>query len=156
MSILSNTSPETGSSENGSIDLLIFGGTEPYVIVFDEDTIPSTSISGLSSGEYTITVFDQNGCSENISVFVDQILSTGVHNGDQRPLIFPNPTDGLLHLQYSNSIQEISVHNTKGTKVKALNPEKTLFDLSELESGIYILQVIDQHSRSKLIKFIKE
>jgi gliding motility-associated-like protein len=61
---------------DGSIDLLITGGTSPYVMNWgDEEELllnnPSELISGLGKGEYLFRITDKNKCK------IEQILTVG-------------------------------------------------------------------------------
>ncbi len=69
--------PECGES-NGSIVLLVEGGTAPYTVNWN--TIPAQSglsISGLSVGYYNFTVTDSEGCqkSGNIDLYHDGLYA---------------------------------------------------------------------------------
>jgi hypothetical protein len=48
---------ECPEDSNGSVDLVVIGGTPPYTIN------PSGPLTGLGVGEYTVAVTDQNGCT---------------------------------------------------------------------------------------------
>jgi gliding motility-associated-like protein len=63
-------------SADGSVDLVITGGTAPYSTAFnsnaDADYVPGqTSFTGLSAGTYVIFVRDAQGCETNVIVEVD-------------------------------------------------------------------------------------
>ncbi len=57
------TNPSSCSANDGSITSSISGGTPPYKYLWDNGST-SASISGLSSGTYTLTVTDANGCNQ--------------------------------------------------------------------------------------------
>ncbi len=52
--------------EDGSIDLMVSGGTMPYTYEWSNDST-SQDISGLAAGVYTVTVTDANNCTETIT-----------------------------------------------------------------------------------------
>ncbi len=54
-----STCPE---AEQGSVDIIVTGGVPPYSLLWSNGE-SSESLSGLSSGNYTVTVTDDNGCS---------------------------------------------------------------------------------------------
>jgi len=63
LSIVSTpTNPPCFGDTLGNIDAGVSGGVAPYVYVWSNGTTNSTA-SGLSSGTYSVTVTDANGCS---------------------------------------------------------------------------------------------
>lgn len=57
---------------NGEIDLTVINGTAPYTVNWGSGSGNSTTISGLSSGSYTISVTDSNGVSTTTSITITQ------------------------------------------------------------------------------------
>ncbi len=61
-----NSVNPTSDNNNGSIEIAISGGTEPYSILWsNQEIIPI--VDELSDGEYWVTVTDNNGCSDSLS-----------------------------------------------------------------------------------------
>lgn len=59
---VSVTTPDCGQA-NGSLNLLVTGGTEPYTYLWDNGST-SQGIIGLGAGSYAVTVTDSSGCTE--------------------------------------------------------------------------------------------
>ncbi len=63
----------------GSVTVNSTGGTSPYTYIWSStsttETAPTITTTGLSAGTYTITVTDNNGCVETISVTITQPAS---------------------------------------------------------------------------------
>ncbi|MEZ4721512.1 MAG: T9SS type A sorting domain-containing protein [Flavobacteriales bacterium] len=78
---VSNVSCHGGS--NGSIDMSVSGGTSPYAYSWN-NSANTQDISGMSAGNYTITVTDNNGCSSSVSNTITEpatlTVSTSVTN----------------------------------------------------------------------------
>ncbi|OEK01273.1 hypothetical protein BFP97_06995 [Roseivirga sp. 4D4] len=55
-------------ANDGQIAGIASGGTGPYQYSLDGNTFQSTAFSGLSSGNYTLTVLDANNCTTTASV----------------------------------------------------------------------------------------
>lgn len=75
LEVSATTSPEICvGEENGSIDLLITGGTAPYStrLATDSNFVEGrTTFSNLASGGYIIYVQDAQGCEETVAVTIE-------------------------------------------------------------------------------------
>lgn len=63
------TPASDSSSNDGAINLIVQGGTEPYTFQWSTGAT-SEDISGLDVGSYSVLIEDANGCSYNTSVQV--------------------------------------------------------------------------------------
>ena len=59
--------------------------------------------------------------------------------------IFPNPTDGILNVEYINlgGSAAINIYDLKGTRLKSFKAQKEFgfntYDLSDLSKGVYLI-----------------
>jgi len=76
---------------------------------------------------------------------------------NNKPQIFPNPTDRLITIKSKTKINTIEVFNLAGQRIKALNPFKNevSLDLSEFTKGVYVLKVLDENNSINTFKIIK-
>ncbi len=126
------------------------GGTPPYTFQWKDNSgniintsTSSASISNLSSGTYTLELWDQNNCSDSLSVFVP--LEPGVFLDATSMVV----TDDQC-FQSIGSISNISASGgtpgyqftwTEGGNI--INTSSTTSDISNLTSGQYELLVSD-------------
>lgn len=90
---------------NGAINLTITGGTAPYTIQWQDGTTTEDR-SGLTDGNYRVTVSDASGCSQslNISVFKKPLQVSSIINqpscSTDAGTITVIPTDGVEPYTY--------------------------------------------------------
>ncbi len=74
--------------------------------------------------------------------------------------LFPNPAQSILTVEMSkqSSSSSLEIYNLLGKKVKdnAINQFRTTVDLSDLESGVYFVKVINTLDYSQMQKLIIE
>ncbi|MFD2541812.1 T9SS type A sorting domain-containing protein [Lacinutrix gracilariae] len=93
-------------------------------------TSPTTATSiGFPDNQYVMNV-------------VGNLLSVEEFSLDTSVSVYPNPTKNILHLDVSNhvTIKSIELYNVIGKQVLKTN-NTTSLDLSNLESGVYLLKV---------------
>jgi gliding motility-associated-like protein len=74
-------SPTDCGSSNGTVNTLVSGGTGPFTYSWNPDNGNASSLSGLSAGNYSVSITDDNGCtasgsytvqlSDNLNVYID-------------------------------------------------------------------------------------
>jgi len=70
--VLTATNVSWDATNNGSVDLVVTGGTPPYTYQWSSSTETGSQIAGLSVGEYCVTVTDNNGCISSECINVGQ------------------------------------------------------------------------------------
>ena len=75
--------------------------------------------------------------------YIDDILSSSSYSFLEKNIhIFPNPTNGLIHIESNNQFEffEITLYNALGKTIK-INLSNESIDLSDISSGIYFLSI---------------
>ncbi len=118
------------------------------------------SFQPMESGNYTVVVVNNSGCSAVSDSFFFEVLAVGEINGLRRFALTPNPFNQLLHLEMEGERKlELSIRilNIRGQTVfedsAVLNG--TLFktiELSNLASGLYFFNV--QSEKDSLVQQI--
>lgn len=71
LSAIASASQASCGGNDGSISLLVNGGTTPYTYTWNDATLNGTqSPTGLGAGSYIVTITDANGCSVTASAGV--------------------------------------------------------------------------------------
>lgn len=135
-------------SDDGTLDATVTGGTESYNYSWDGPngfTSNSNSLTGLEAGTYCLNVTDANGCSaENCFEITEPAALT---------VALSAPTvAGGFHIDCngndSGSINSTVSGGTAGFSYSWNGPggfTSTAANLSNLEAGIYCVEVTDQN-----------
>lgn len=141
------------------------GLSNPYQIVLSENgVIKSTSFYSISqsviykapaAGNHDVDiniVFDNNTCSQTIQKSFTVSGATPIDlvaNENNKLTVSPNPVSNILTISGIEENSEVQVLNLAGVVV--LNSNSSKIDVSNLQSGLYILK-----SGSSTAKFVKE
>ncbi len=126
---------ETCGLSNGSIDLSVIGGYQPYGYSWSNGAT-TQDIQNITSGNYTVTVTDQNVCTITYTVSVSgtagpitSIVSSNIScNGN---------ADGFIDLTVNSGIAPYSY---------IWNNANTTQDISNLTSGNYSVTISDANN----------
>jgi hypothetical protein len=136
--------------QDGAIDLTPSGTTAPYFYQWSNGS-DTEDLSGLVPGWYAVVVNDQNGCFAQDSFFIDTEL--GLASADlQSVIIAPNPFSESITV-IGSGLSNLAIYDLRGELVwqSLLHPSQTkhYFDLSNLPSGSYVVEIIQQGSSVK-------
>lgn len=127
---LNSVDPTCATGTDGSIEALVNGGTAPYTYLWSNNS-SGISISNLSSGTYSVTVTDANGCSvtsDDVTLNLPpccNVTSGGTIDGDQAncgpfdPAPINNvtlPSGGLGGVEYVWLQSYVNVPNIVGNQ----------------------------------------
>jgi hypothetical protein len=126
---------------NGSVNIIVSGGTSPYTYYFDNTayvvstTQTATTISNISYGTHSVSVVDNSGCSQNKSFFINN--SIGVDFS-----LYTTPCgvgdEGTITAFISNGEPPFTYYWSNNTPN---NPQQIY--VSGLTAGTYSLTIID-------------
>jgi hypothetical protein len=111
----SNVSCNSGG--NGSIDLSVSGGTAPYTYLWNNGSF-SQDINNLSTGTYTVTVTDANGCTAMTVATITQpsaILLSGSINGNNIDITVTGGIPGYTYSWSNGAITQDLTNLSPGT-----------------------------------------
>ena len=135
------------SQAQGAIDLTVNGGTTPYSFNWSNGLMQE-DLSGLPAGSYTVTVTDNNGCTETITVIVTQP---------------PGELNVLATLDHVNchagSDGNISVTLSMGTPPYGIlwSTGATTSSITNLTSGLYTVSVSDANGCNlEIVSFVQQ
>ena len=156
--ILSINSVNASISLNG-ITLSTTSSSDYQWLDCDNDNAPipgetNQTFTPSSSGNYAVSVTQNNCSSTSACVFVDVTIGISEEQNEDFLVAYPNPGEGVLFIETS-FLGRFSVINALGqtlTTFKLDGRDKQTINLQHLESGVYFL-VSERHpeARTKII-----
>jgi hypothetical protein len=144
---------ELGSNMDGLISITPSGGTGSgytFEWTYDGNFFSNEEdLSGLSAGEYCVTITDDDGCATTDCYSVDIIDNVNNYELDNYITITPNPTSDFLNVNMRLPLQsevKIDFYDYLGRLIlegdnKVVLEEHFQFDLSDLPSGVYLIKL---------------
>jgi large repetitive protein len=136
LSLVSISEPLCFGDDNGGARIISTGGTPPYEYSWSDAGGSDEFLSSVAAGTYTVTVHDQNSCSDDLDLTIDQPESIFV---DARitPAYCPDFIDGEVDLNVDGGIFPYSVVWGDGG---------TDFYYDDLGTGTYAYTVYDANN----------
>ncbi len=135
---------------NGNATVLAVGGKTPFTFLWDDASSQTTTVaSNLCQGSYKAIVTDAYGCKDTVSVTIDNITGTSELAGLEIK-VFPNPAVNQASVNIKGNykgIVSLSLYDITGRMIQSQNMSAAAgsvsitLDLSNLESGIYLLRI---------------
>lgn len=135
---------------DGAVDITPAGGTAPYTFNWS-NSATTEDISSLTGGTYTVTITDDNGCTQSFTyTVVSQLGIEAETTGLGTINFYPNPSNGQLNMSVAgftgNTLQlEVLDMNGKVVFIKQIKNAPETFiqemDLRTLNMGTYFIRV---------------
>ena len=158
---------EVGASD-GQIEVLVVNGVEPYTYQLGNNTQDQPLFDNLSAGDYTLTIQDALGCTVDVNITLDVIISTdNLTTISGTPiLVYPNPTEGVFQIELpgleTNTIfLPVQVYDGKGSLL--YQSQLTQYDgryigslsLYAYPDGVYFVRFLDERV-ARLVRVVKQ
>ncbi len=135
---------------DGTISVQVTGGQAPYTYAWDFDPNETgNTLSGLSFGDYIVTVTDANDCTQVQTITVDQIINTHEFNKQYQFQVSPNPNDGNFKANFSLpnfEAWQVNITNSLGQVVRTEQSTSQSNAMEQLhfilEPGIYQVSLL--------------
>lgn len=155
---VTSTNASCGACPDGAADAPVTGGTSPYTWAWSNG-VTTPYNPNLLPGCYTVTVTDNNGCTDvkstciTFSTRIDELTNNNIS-------IYPNPSNGIFIISNTSHTDklEVIVTNALGQTViheTAKNVLQLQIDLGKMSRGIYYLKATTDEG-SKLVKLVLE
>ncbi len=151
VSIIVNPLPPTPTITNNSglLTSSSASGNQWYFNGSPLSSQTSQSLSPTQSGNYYVIVTDGNGCTSGQSNTINFTM-TGIDDNSKTSVsIYPNPSTGLLYIQFSESEKNVllELFDVEGKKVlkqhlkEIVSGQLQSLSIAELPNGIYQLKL---------------
>ncbi|MEL6676676.1 MAG: T9SS type A sorting domain-containing protein [Bacteroidota bacterium] len=142
-----STTADSAGTGIGAASASATGGTAPYSYTWDGTAGPADT-TGLASGTYEVVVTDVNGCTDTLSVTVDDVVSIDAWAYVADLSIIPNPTTGLARIELNlTEVAELdmTVFSMRGELVGHFPQGRSTqlkeeLDLSAWANGVYFVR----------------
>jgi len=120
------------------------------------------SVYVKNSGNYSLIISDNNGCnslvSNSISITID--ICTSINKLENKITVMPNPTNGFVNIKFNNAFNgNLSIYDVTGKLIDSMsliNLDAQQIDLSNLVTGIYLIEVSNTNQIVERIKLVKQ
>ena len=141
--------------QDGSILTSLFLG-DSYEWSLDGNifSIESTgSIEITQNGTYTVTVFQEGeSCGTPATIEVNSLGLNRIAANNQYLKVYPNPAQNLLAIELKDvepTLSVLSIFSIEGRLLKeiVINSKKTFIDISTLDSGTYLVSLVNKEGK---------
>jgi hypothetical protein len=153
LNLITNTPESSANSNDGAVTITATGGNGPVNIVWDNGQTGAAA-SSLTTGNYIVTLTDENDCEFSQTIFVDNTENpNSINSVALNSLnVYPNPSNGFVTVNLKTTEAtniDFRIVNTVGATLLQETAESVIgnftqtFNLSNLGNGIYFLQIND-------------
>ncbi|MGH1433420.1 MAG: T9SS type A sorting domain-containing protein [Lewinella sp.] len=163
LGITAEITDATPGLDDGAATAIPASGIAPFEYLWSTGDMTET-ITDLAPGDYTVTITDRFGCSDELMVTVDVMVGTEeVIDLIGNISLAPNPTQGQsnVRVDFNQSVDaRIDVINLMGQQIwqspilERVNTVNETVDLSQVPAGIYLVR-IQAAGQVKTIKLVK-
>jgi len=151
---LNATSTDEIAGSDGTIDLTVGGGAPPYTYSWTNGAGTVEDPGSLSAGDYTVTVTDSLGCTEQLLVTIDSQVGLLEWADLAHWTISPNPSTGqfIISVDETLIIESVEIVNGLGQHIMQIDINAAT-QVNLTSAGVYyaILNTANGKSVKKII-----
>ena len=119
------------------------------------------TIFGEETPENSTTIFHfytLYGCDSTVVLHLTVSGETQIQENATRLFCYPNPTNGILHIESTTTVTEVQLIDIYGQEIirKRIQTVPTTLDMSRMASGVYMLRMLSNDKIIQTIKVIKQ
>ena len=133
--ILSQTNVSCFGGSNGAVTVQLSGGTPAYVYSINGTIfVSSPTFTGLTAGNYVVTLRDSRGCTDFLSVIITQPTQLSVNVDSIHTVLCNGTGSGAIYVTATGGTAPYSYIWSNGATTR---------NISNLASGTYTVTVTD-------------
>lgn len=70
-----------------------------------------------------------------------------LENNNEKLLLFPNPTKGILNIKTSQKTEQINIFDATGKQVRSIQNTENKIDVSNLANGVYYIEILNSKGK---------
>jgi hypothetical protein len=164
IAVVDNATDEILLYKNTAVDGVASGAiafNAPTVLsstVIDPNWIESVDLD--NDGDLDLIVSSNNGGgagSGNITVFENDTITLSASSfslEENNIRVYPNPTDTVLNVTSNETIIQIRIFNVLGKEI--LKTTSKVIDVSQLNQGIYLIEIEGENNQTIIKRFVKK
>ncbi|OFX17846.1 MAG: hypothetical protein A2033_05465, partial [Bacteroidetes bacterium GWA2_31_9] len=134
VSVSASSNPSCNGVSDGSVNITVTGGISPFTYLWSNAST-SQNISGLGTGNYSVTVNDSKACTANTFAVLSQPSSINI-NANKADIICNGNNNGFINLSISGGTSPYTYIWSNSATTK---------DISGLSAGSYSVTVNDSN-----------
>lgn len=128
--------------------------TPSYLSLPTVDFLNNTRIQGDSIDIGAVEIYVEPSTNPNDTTNTNP--STAINTISEVLVnVYPNPTKDILNIEWNETLTAIQIYDVTGKKIKTFKATERKLNVSDLNVGIYLLELKSNATRS-LVKFIKK
>jgi gliding motility-associated-like protein len=140
ISTISGTDVNCFGNSNGSVNLTVSGGSQPYNYIWNNG-VTSQDLFDIDGGSFEVTVTDNNGCISNASIIINEPDEIVVSYTTSNVSCYEG-NDGSIDLTVYGGSNPYSFNWSHGS---------SNYDVNNLAFGVYTVTVTDQNMCDKIV-----
>ncbi len=155
---MSSNSETCLGCNDGSATATPSGGTPPYTYLWSNSGVTST-INGIPTGMYYVTITDSLGCTYMDSVMVNSTAGLQEYPLFSSIIIYPNPVSDFVTIQSGLSteslgkLEVLDIHGRVMTTAETTHSKYSM-DIQHWPIGMYLVRIYRKNS-CEAYKFVK-
>jgi len=128
-------------------------------------TIPSTTNSDTyfiifaADNENELNESNENNNTACVQITIEDVLTIIDYELQKQIKVYPNPTSSWINIKTNNNLtlNRLVIYDMSGNQIKEIDGSNlNKINISELASGLYLLEVVNSLNKKAVLKIIKK